>query len=183
MNNKHTESHTAEEKEVDVQTLTNLVNEAKEAFSSNMCYPVELRENISKYTFLPSKTIISEVSTIMKKLQKSRDGEIFYASFYSNIVLYAEKHFLNLQKPACTLLATKVADKIFSFCKNPPQFPHKAPPKITEKEMGRLQYLAGYVVHKLKKVKSTPNYMSHENQIMIAILTNAITHKRMIKNY
>ena len=143
MNNKHTESHTAEEKEVDVQTLTNLFNEAKEAFSSNMCYPVELRENISKYTFLPSETMISEVSTIMKKLQKSR------ASFYSNIVLYAEKHFLNLQKPACTLLATNVADKIFSFCKNPPQFPHKAPPKITEKEMGGLQYWAGYVVRKL----------------------------------
>ena len=76
----------------------------------------------------------------------------------------------------CTLLATKTGDNLFCYFKKPIQFAHEEPIPISEKEIGGLQYLAGYVVKKLlKRVKNSIKYQSTENQAVIAVLSNAIT--------
>ena len=76
----------------------------------------------------------------------------------------------------CTLLTTKTADNLFCYFKRPIQFAHEEPTPISEKEIGGLQYLAGYVVKKLlKRVKNSIKYQSTENQAIIAVLSNAIT--------
>jgi hypothetical protein len=72
-------------------------------------------------------------------------------------------------------MATKLCDKIFHFFKRPAQFPVEAPEPITQKELGGLQYLSGYVVRKLlKKVKNNAKYESPESQSIMQILSNAI---------
>ena len=78
--------------------------------------------------------------------------------------------------PLCTLLVIKTGDNIFCYFKRSIQFAHEEPTPISEKEMSGLQYLAGYVVKKLlKRAKNSRKYKSTENQVIIAVLSNAIT--------
>ena len=61
------------------------------------------------------------------------NGEKFYAEFYSTIALNASDYLPDLEKPACTLFATKLADKLFHFYKRPVQSVEARPTTITEK--------------------------------------------------
>ena len=113
-----------------------------------------MQQKISCYVFIVTETLLNAVQDIYKKLVRSSDGEKFYSTFYSQIVLTASTNFPNLEEPLCTLLATKLADKLFYY-KKPQQLPSNKPSPVTEKEMGGLQYLSGYVVRKfLKKAKN-----------------------------
>ena len=82
---------------------------------------------------------------------KTKDGDGFYSSFYSIIVLNASNYLPELGRPASTLLAQKLADKLFNHFKHPKEIAGVEVPPVTEKEIGGLQYLAGYVVKKMLK--------------------------------
>ena len=89
------------------------------------------------------------------KLGKFGDGERFYSEMYADIVLDAEEYLIGLKKPYCTLLATKLTDKLQLFAKSPlSKDIDTSTKKVTEKEFDALQYLSGYIIRKfLKKVQ------------------------------
>lgn len=156
-------------------TLKELTLEAKLELSKNKCYPEYIRQKIEVYDISICDNLQKEISKIYSELQEKGNAEDYFSNFYSNIVQFADTYFLDLEKPLCTLLTTRLCDKIFHFFKRPAYFPVEAPTPITQKEMGGLQYLSGYVVRKfLKKVKNNDNYESPESQSIISILSNAI---------
>ena len=55
----------------------------------------------------------------------------------------------------------------------------KIPPSVTKSEIDALQYLDGYVVHKLlKQTKDIPKYNSEENQAIILVLESMVDNTR-----
>ena len=118
--------------------------------------------------------MFNKVRETYDNLSNSNNAEKFYSSFYSTIVVKADMYLPNLPKPNCTLLATALAEKLYSYFKRSPKTVIVKPKEITEKEIGGIQYLAGYVIRKfLKKAKNNLNYSSMENQAIITVLTNA----------
>ena len=53
------------------------------------------------------------------KLWKNSDAEKFYTEYHETIVMNAEIYFHNLEFPMCTLIATRLGDKILSYYKEP----------------------------------------------------------------
>ena len=55
----------------------------------------------------------------------------------------------------------------------------KISPSVTKSEIDALQYLGGYVVHKLlKKTKNSPKYNGEENQTIILVLESMVYNTR-----
>ena len=89
-----------------------------------------------------------------KKLLKclgNTDGNTFLASYYSQIVLNAQLYFTGLTKPTCTLFA-KTLGILWSLTNKGKEENLLRPKAISKREMGGLQYLAGYVVCKSLQV-------------------------------
>ena len=117
----------------------------------------------------------------MEKLvqfEKKHDAEYFYSNYFNTIVKESEKYFLNIEKAASTLLASRLSDKLFSFFRTPQDkfVNSKIKPKpINQRELDGLQYLSGYVIRTLlKRAKNSKTHLLRENQIIISILPNAI---------
>ena len=89
----------------------------------------------------------------------------------------ASIYLTELERPASTLLAQKLADELFNHFKQPKEFiPDAKFPPVTEKEigMGGLQYLAGYIVKKmLRKTMQGKSCDSAKNQPTVKILQHA----------
>ena len=93
--------------------------------------------------------------------EKKHDAEYFYSNYFSTIVKESEKYFLNIEKSASTLLASRLADKLFSFFKTPQDKLVNSeikPKPINQRELDGLQYLSGYVIRTLlKRAKNSKN--------------------------
>ena len=92
-------------------------------------------------------------------------------------MISSSSYFKGLRPQLCTLVATRLADKVLHFSHNEPnstKLSHTNP--ISERENNGLQYLAGYVVFKLlKKTERCKEYNSPENQYTVAILSGMRT--------
>ena len=115
---------------------------------------------------------------MLVQFEKKHDAEYFYSNYFSTIVKESEKYFLNIEKSASTLLASRLADKLFSFFKTPQDKLVNSeikPKPINQRELDGLQYLSGYVIRTLlKRAKNSKTHLLRENQIIISILSNAI---------
>ena len=85
-----------------------------------------------------------------------------------------------LESPYSTLLAQKLANKIFYLCKQPKKQSITKSIHINDREIDALQYLAGYVVEKIKlKSFSGKDYKLDINQSWVKL----IDHARVEGNY
>ena len=80
----------------------------------------------------------------------------------------------------------KLGDRILNYFKKPQQLAQERPKAISDKELGGLQYLSGYVIYKfLKKTRNSPKYKSDVNQAIIGVLETLIeeehTSQRLIE--
>ena len=87
-------------------------------------------------------------------------------SFYSNIVKYSEK-YIQLPHTFCVTVATRFGGKLLAnFKRKQNRVVFNDPTKIkeiTEREIGGLQYVAGYVVTSLiNKIKSKKHHRDSE---------------------
>ena len=123
-------------------------------------FPDEIK--IGLKTFIPHENQITiyfeEIKTLCEKFCKSSNSEQFFMSFYSNILKCSEK-FIQLHHPLCVTLATRFGEKLLAHSRRKQSEVAFNDPtnikKITEREMGGLQYLAEYVVTSLiNKMKS-----------------------------
>ena len=156
--------------------------------SGELCYPEEIKRSISSYQNIQqsSTLLLTEVKSLLKNLSNKGDAEKYYQDYYFKIVYKADSYFPSLEKPCCTLLAKRVGDKLLAYFKRPAVGPANKPLEISSKEIGSLQYLAGYVVKKiLRKIKNHRNYKSPQSQAMIAALqcmtTKNFSDQKLIK--
>lgn len=107
--------------------------------------------------------------------------EEFYSYFFGNIVRNSHIIFPHiLHKHFSTLLCSKLADYIVTFYKDtvtskdfPENYENIDAPDITigERELGGLQYLGGYIIHKLhKKLCNSPSWNENNIQQITAML-------------
>lgn len=134
---------------IDIDTVKMLLINTQNLLSENKCFPEHLREQIQNYQANPTADLIQILNNIYDDLAKSKDADAYYTSVCSIIVLNASNYIPELEKPASTLIAQKLADKVFHHFKQPHDISTVKVPSITEKEMGGLQYLAGYTVKKI----------------------------------
>ena len=111
-----------------------IVEKAKHKIIDNKIYPKSIRDELSSYTYM-----------------KSGNAERFYSSFYSTIAVNAVKHFEGLSRNTATLLSTKVADCMLARSKEKTESMYTCAPltKLSDEEIAGLQYIGGYVLHKL----------------------------------
>ena len=96
------------------------------------------------------RNLLETINIAYNKLTTTNDGEAFYSLFYSTVILKSSTYLSPLESPYSTLLAQKLADKIFYHYKQPQEQSVTKSTPINDKEIGALQYLAGYVVKKIK---------------------------------
>lgn len=138
------------------EILANMVDEVKLKLADNKVFPKGLRDELRSYVFvkLGEQTLeFCELRKTYEGLVKNGDAEKFYTKFYSAVPLNAMKYFEGLSRNAATLLSTKVADRMLSYSKekaatSTPNLEATNVP-LLEQEMAGLQYLGGYVLHKL----------------------------------
>ncbi|XP_068706646.1 uncharacterized protein [Montipora foliosa] len=150
-----------------------IVEKAKLKIVDNTIYPKEIRDEIESFTNLEdSSAEFSEIQSLHKRLKKSGNAERFYACFYSTIVLNAVKHFKGLTRNAATLLSTKVADCLLVHSKEKVENHTSTCSLLTKpssEEKAGLQYIGGYVLHKLHNKHVNTN-KSSESEQAISIL-------------
>ena len=171
-------------------SLKGIIVKSVEALSKDMCLSLERRESFSAliYEEAEMEPLLSEIKPLYAQLVLKNNAEQFYACYYGSCILNAIYFFKGLPLQSSTMLASKVGENIMLHFKRSSgsSFSNSTnPTPITDREIGALQYLAGYVVKKmLKKARNSKNYSSLDNQAVIGILENAIadddTHQPLI---
>lgn len=133
-----------------------------------------LRNEVNSYAYQPLQEGSEEFSAL-KELYDNfiRTGNIekFYSKYYATVALKSTRFFCGLSRNAATLLSTKVADSLIAYCKKQMESPDKTSSSTVlknEREMAGLQYLGGYVLHKLHKKHARAS--SKESQQTMALL-------------
>jgi len=183
---KHSSTDSRHEGSLQPCDIMELVQKSQAELLENSCYPQALRERIAEHDFQLTSGLQNELVKAYDILEKHGDAEKFYSFFYGKIVVNAEKLMIGLPVPMSTLLAKHLGDKILYFFKRLKLLSSSKPQPINEKEMDGLQYLCGYVVHKLlKKTWRSSNCKSETSQSVICLLNNLIENdnrsQRLIK--
>ena len=138
-----------------------MVNELKQRIVNNKVFSKTIREELRAYSFTnlaEESTEFVELQKIYQQLMKKKNQEQFYnAKFYSTVPLNSCRYFTGLSRNSATLLSTKLADVMLAYSKEKAVITvRNFKFELTEKEMAGLQYIGGYVVHKLhnKNIKS-----------------------------
>jgi len=157
--------------------LKDLLNDVKQMLSDDLCYPADLREVIKGYSIGDvSFNLLKEVQKHFDKLSRKGDAEKFLKNYYTSVVLYSDVFFQGIGKPYSTLFAKKLGDKLIGYYKKPMASPAPKPLEISQRELGSLQYISGYVITKLlKKTRNHKNYKTEECQAIITMLENMKT--------
>ena len=149
---RHQRHCSKSETQLEKDTTQQIFQETISDITADDCYPDEIE--IELKTFVPHENRITilfeEVKPIYEKFCKSSNAEQFFMSFYSNIVKCSEK-YIQLPHPLCITVATRFGEELLARFRRRKQnevvFNDSTNIKeITEREMGGLQYLAGYVV-------------------------------------
>ena len=163
-------------------SLSEIVLNALQTVKENEVFATHLKDEFNQYEY---KQLEGTEFMVMKSLYenylKNGNTEKFYGNYYAQVPLKSTSFFPGLTRNAATLLATKVADSMLSYC-NQSKSVDKSQQSLTktelsEKENAGLQYIGGYVLHKLYKKyarKSSP-----ENQQAMAILKAGKLEKDM----
>ena len=137
----------------------------------NKVYPQSIRDELMSYSFniSSSSTEFCEVKKMYERLIKSGNAEKFYSNFYPSIVLNSTKGFEGLSRHAATLLTAKVADCMLAQSKQKFEtIITDPPPTLSGKETAGLQYVGGYVLHKLyNKQKNKKSRESEQTAFLL----------------
>lgn len=171
---KHNADQNAHHLTLTPSILAEIVNNALKNISEREVFAADLRNELKQYEYEEPGGETQEFTVIKKLFEdyfKTGNAEKFYGNYYAQVPLKSTIFFKGLSRNAATLLATKVADFILSFCKGI-KSSDKNPPSVqtmlSEKEQAGLQYVGGYVLHNLHKKYARKN--TTESQQAMAIL-------------
>ena len=147
------ETDEGEESKFTNELLAKMVEKVKRRLINNKVFFKDITEQLSAYQFtnLSQESMeFAELQKMFKQLTKKKDQEKFYMMFYSTVPLNSTKYFTGLARNAAKLLSAKVADVMLVYSKEKSVVPVKDfEIKLSDKEMAGLQYVGGYVFHKL----------------------------------
>ena len=153
------------------EVIIMLAKDSQADVAKDECYPDTIRKAAGDHCLDESHLLEEEVQIRWGALSRNFDAEKFYSSFYQSVVLNARKCFESLESPVCTLLATRLADKLLAHFDEPSKVQDVPSKPITEREIDALQYLSGYVIHALvRKIYRSSDYRSTQSQNLLALL-------------
>ncbi|XP_068707686.1 uncharacterized protein [Montipora foliosa] len=140
---------------------------AAEVFAEN------LRKELSSYVYQPLSESSDEYSflkTLYDDFTKSGNLDKYYSKYYAKVPLRSTTFFSGLSRNAATVLSTKVADSLIAFNKKERESTNTTTTTtiLNERDIAGLQYLGGYVLHKLYRKHAKAN--TKESQQAMAIL-------------
>lgn len=166
-----TQTESQPETRLEKEIIYNLLMEAQKDISKDECYSSVIRTAVENYVFIDNTDLLfNEIQNLYSSLCRNSDAEKFYSKFYQLIVMKAKRFFNSLDFPMCSLLATRLADKILAHYSNPAEV-KTAIKAIRERDMDALQYLSGYVIHSLvRKIHKFTNWRSKNSQDLLSLL-------------
>lgn len=129
-----------------------------------------LRKELSSYVYQPLSESSDEYSflkTLYDNFTKSGNLDKYYSKYYAKVPLRSTTFFSGLSRNAATLLSTKIADSLIAFNKMERESTNTTT-ILNERDIAGLQYLGGYVLHKLYRKHAKAN--TKESQQAMAIL-------------
>ena len=155
-----------------------MVGVVADKIASNGVYPACIRNEVKSYEFRKpgeESAEFSELKNLYGSLTKNGNAEKFYEKFYSSVPLNATKYFEGLSRNAATLLSTKIAVHMLALFKEKAVAVGRASEEVkrnlSDKEMAGLQYIGGYVLHKLHKKHASSKFKdTPESQQVMSLL-------------
>ena len=129
-----------------------------------------LRKELSSYVYQPLSESSDEYSflkTLYDDFTKSGNLDKYYSKYYAKVPLRSTTFFSGLSRNVATLLSTKIANSLIAFNKMERESTN-TPTILNERDIAGLQYLGGYVLHKLYRKHAKVN--TKESQQAVAIL-------------
>ena len=148
--------------------LDNLVKDTIKSLVLDNCYLHEHREELRNYKFIITECLYHDARKLFQKLDEDGNTEKFYSSYFSIITSNPLKYFPSLSHQMATLLSIRLADHLLEHYKQPQQSVQNQPRFLSKPEINGLQYLAGYVIHKMLKKFKINN--TTRNQKFVAFL-------------
>ena len=129
-----------------------------------------LRKELSSYVYQPLSESSDEYSflkTLYDDFTKSGNLDKYYSKYYAKVPLRSTTFFSGLSRNAATLLSTKIANSLIAFNKMERESTNTTT-ILNERDIAGLQYLGGYVLHKLYRKHAKAN--TKKSQQAMAIL-------------
>ena len=139
------------ENEISLGILDDLVKKTIQSLVSDHCYLSVHREELASYEFILTERLYHDIQKLFQQLDENGNVQLFYTSFFSTITFEPLKYFPNLSYEMATLLCTRLADSLLEFYQKPQHSVQNQPTPLSLPENDSLEYLAGYVIHKLLK--------------------------------
>ncbi len=164
--------------QLDGLILKNAIETAKKKIVENPVYAKHIKDDLVAFVYTEMDEESEEykaISKIIGSFSQKRDLDKYYQRFYTTIPRKAEGCFPGLSNHAATLLSMKLADQLLVQVKEGGSslspIPTAKQPEISEREKAGLQYIGGYVFHKLhQKHRSGKKWQSRESQCTMAVL-------------
>ena len=167
-----------EQSKVNAEIFHQILNECTEKCFADQCLPEKTREKFSKQNLVFSSDdalqLLCKFQSILTNF--NGDAEKFYAEFYGLLMV----NLLPSKFEDVTLsniLLTEVANHVLIHLSGGSDIVSLQPTTsklqtvLTDREINSLQYIAGYIIHKLhSKFKFSKNYKSEHNMQTVSIL-------------
>ena len=142
----------SEEMEKRRELIRDVVLTCTKEVANDLCLDDTSRYQIHHYDVDHiQKSFYEEVGRIFRNLKRTGDAGEFYEDFFATITQNSGLYFPELPHPSCVTFALKLSDKLLA--KSQPNFDaqaeHNPTDELSDKELGGLQYLAGYVIKNL----------------------------------
>ena len=171
-------SETIIEKKLHADVLLRIINECAESCFNDLCLPQESRDFFSKKNFVftseDSLQLLQKLKYIVEDF--SGDAEKFYSGFYGLLLdnLLPSKFE---DETVTNILMTEAANHILIHLSGGSDIVSLQPPSKksehvrADRDFKSLQYIAGYIVHKMyTKFKFSNKYKSDHSQQTLSIL-------------
>ena len=167
-------SETIIEKKLHADVLLRIINECAESCFNDLCLPQESRDFFSKKNFVftseDSLQLLQKLKYIVEDF--SGDAEKFYSGFYGLLLDNLPPSKFE-DETVTNILMTEAANHILIHLSSgsfqPPS--KKSEHVLADRDFKSLQYIAGYIVHKMyTKFKFSNKYKSDHSQQTLSIL-------------
>ena len=174
-------------KEMLQMSMPKLISEVVEALPMNKCYRQKNREIFYNYknAVNVSKGLYAKVAEMLAQFEKQHVAEYFYSNYFSTIVKESEKYFLNIEKSASALHASRLVDKLFSFFTTPQHRlvnSERKPKLVNLRELDGLQYLFEYVIRTLLKREKIAKHIYCVNIKLLLVSCQMLYYLTLLKS-
>ena len=145
----------ADPHQLSMHEMERILSDTAKKICENKCHHESTRNELLGEPFVAKRPhiaslLLKEMATLTNILPKKRNIQKFYSSYFAKVVLANQKFAPGMTSNTSTLLLSKVADLIVVYFKSFDDVtPKETPVYLRENEIYGLQYIGGYVLHRL----------------------------------